>query len=155
MVAFCFYPTSCLASPTPSPTSHKWIPQKVLTSASRCFSAFHCCSARIMECAGSVFRSSCFSRVTAASYSSSVKSLGRNSPGSPLPFFFPVTYEGRKWQGQKKQSLPWVHSPQRMLQEAPDPPSLLTATSLQHTTRPQAAAQAHQDCLKVLVVLSS
>lgn len=89
--------SSCLASPfpTPSPTSHEWIPLKILTSASRCFSICHCCSPRLREWAGSVFRSSCFSKVTAASYSPSVKSSGRNSPVSPLPLFFPVTYKDR------------------------------------------------------------
>ena len=71
---------------------HSRIPWKVLTSASRSFSIFHCCSPRLREWAGSVFRSSCFSKVTAASYCPSRKSSGRNSPVSPLLFFFPVTW---------------------------------------------------------------
>lgn len=143
MGAFCFFPFSCLAplSLTPSPTSHWWISWKALTSASRCFSILHCCSPRLTWWAGSVFRSSCFSKVTAASYSPSVKSSGRNSPVSPLPFFFPVTCKGRRRQGQKYGGLSWALSLQRMLQEVSGPFSLVTATSMQRTVRSQAATR--------------
>lgn len=126
MVAFILFLSLLLPAwhrlfPTLSLTSHWWIPWEVLTSASRCFSIFHCCSARLTEWAGSVFRSSCFSKVTAASYSPSVKSSGRNSPVSPLPFFFPVTCEGRRWR-VRVAGLVLGSSSVRMLQEAPGPP---------------------------------
>lgn len=152
-------PPSCLAppSPTPSPaSSSRLIPWKVLTSASRCFSIFHCCSPGITEWAGSVFRSSCFSRVTAASYSPSVKCSGRNSPVSPLPFFFPVTYEGRRWPGQKSWVLSWVCAPQRKLREASGPPSPVTAPpcSALSQLRLQRGAAGCQDSLQLLVLLS-
>ena len=99
--------------PYPTPTRILW---EVLTSASRSFSLFRCSSPCFTLLAGSVFRSSCFSKATAASYSPFLNSPGRNSPAAPLLFFLPVTCMWRCW--SQKQSYPsWGNCPQTMPQE--------------------------------------